>query len=88
MLDKLPETVYRVCDLLSVVTQRNGSEWRDSTLETIVAEVRSQADQLLKKLACCGSNKEALDILTTSDEALKFGTRLHLLSLLLEVHLL
>ena len=37
----LPETVYRVCDLLTVVTQRNGNQWRDRTLATIVQEVTS-----------------------------------------------
>jgi E3 ubiquitin-protein ligase HUWE1 len=38
LLDKLPETVYRVCDLLTVVTQRNGTEWRNRTLDTVVQE--------------------------------------------------
>ena len=40
LLDELPETVYRVCDLIIVVTNRNGDKWRDSMLVCLVNEVR------------------------------------------------
>ena len=39
LLDTLPETVYRVCELLIVVTQRNGQEWQNMVLSTLVTEV-------------------------------------------------
>ncbi|WAR27034.1 HUWE1-like protein [Mya arenaria] len=38
LLDMLPETVYRVCELLIVVTQRNGQEWQNMALNTLVDE--------------------------------------------------
>ncbi|KAK7483667.1 hypothetical protein BaRGS_00025100, partial [Batillaria attramentaria] len=84
LLDMLPETVYRVCDLLTVVTSRNGSDWRDRTLATIVSEVHTQARHMLEVVSSDGTNAEMVQKLTSSEEALKFGTRLHLLSLLLE----
>ena len=40
LLDTLPETVYRVCDLFLVVTQRNGIKWQKDVLSTIVQQVR------------------------------------------------
>lgn len=40
LLDTLPETVYRVCELLTVVTQRNGPEWQNMVLTSLVKEVR------------------------------------------------
>ena len=39
LLDTLPETVYRVCDLLIVVTQRNGIEWQKRIMTSLVEEV-------------------------------------------------
>ncbi|XP_076447673.1 E3 ubiquitin-protein ligase HUWE1-like isoform X2 [Babylonia areolata] len=86
LLDMLPETVYRVCDLLTVVTQRNGSQWRDKTLATIVEEVRMCCEHMLNITTnhCELSSQEVAQKLTSSEQALKFGVRLHLLSLLLE----
>ena len=43
LLDLLPETVYRVCELLIVVTQRNGQEWQNTILNTLVDEVGTVA---------------------------------------------
>ena len=39
LLDTLPETVYRVCELLTVVTQRNGQGWQNMVLTSLVKEV-------------------------------------------------
>ena len=39
LLDTLPETVYRVCELLTVVTQRNGQDWQNMVLTSLVKEV-------------------------------------------------
>lgn len=41
LLDTLPETVYRVCELLIVVTQRNGQQWQNKILTALVEEVGS-----------------------------------------------
>lgn len=39
LVDTLPDTVYRVCDLLITITKRNGDVWRDEMLDTLVADV-------------------------------------------------
>ena len=39
LVDTLPDTVYRVCDLLITITKRNGELWRDEMLDTLVADV-------------------------------------------------
>lgn len=48
LLDALPETVYRVCDLLGAVVARNGTAWRDRMLAALLQEVRSTAAALLE----------------------------------------
>lgn len=40
LLDLMPDTVYRVCDLLVTITKRNGDEWRDNMLLQLMKEVR------------------------------------------------
>ena len=41
LVDTLPDTVYRVCDLLIAITKRNGDYWRDEMLDSLVADVSS-----------------------------------------------
>lgn len=40
LLDAIPESVYRVCELISVVTARNGKKWREDALTTLTKEVQ------------------------------------------------
>ena len=40
MLDQLPESVFRVCELLVAVGHRNGHPWMFRTLVILVSEVR------------------------------------------------
>lgn len=42
LLDELPDTVYRLCDLLMTAIKRNGPEYRDLILRQVVNQV-SQA---------------------------------------------
>ncbi|XP_033745348.1 E3 ubiquitin-protein ligase HUWE1-like isoform X3 [Pecten maximus] len=85
LLDTLPETVYRVCDLLIVVTQRNGLEWQKRVLSSLVQEVQSLGQKLLSVGHVASSeesgpnNKKAFH-----PDSCKFATRLHLFSLLFE----
>lgn len=39
LLDLMPDTVYRICDLLVTITKRNGDEWRDNMLRQLIREV-------------------------------------------------
>ena len=38
ILDNVPDTVYRVCDLIVVVVKKYGDQWRDNTLLYILNE--------------------------------------------------
>lgn len=89
LLDTIPETVYRVCDLLNAVAARNGEEWICHMFRQLIEEIYLNINKLLA----------ATDPLTSSDkrtisewatqissmpEALKAATRIHLFSLLFE----
>ncbi|XP_016529138.1 E3 ubiquitin-protein ligase HUWE1 isoform X13 [Poecilia formosa] len=90
LLDELPDTVYRLCDLLMTAIKRSGPEYRDLILGQVVDQVWEAADVLIK----------AAEPLTTSDtktvsewtrqmatlpQASKLATRILLLTLLFEV---
>uniref|UniRef100_A0A3Q2Q442 E3 ubiquitin-protein ligase HUWE1 n=1 Tax=Fundulus heteroclitus TaxID=8078 RepID=A0A3Q2Q442_FUNHE len=89
LLDELPDTVYRLCDLLMTAIKRSGPEYRDLILGQVVQQVWEAADVLIK----------AAEPLTTSDtktvsewtrqmatlpQASKLATRILLLTLLFE----
>ncbi|XP_068162214.1 E3 ubiquitin-protein ligase HUWE1 isoform X9 [Antennarius striatus] len=89
LLDELPDTVYRLCDLLMTAIKRSGPEYRDLILGQVVHQVWDAADILIK----------AAEPLTTSDtktvsewtrqmatlpQASKLATRILLLTLLFE----
>lgn len=40
LLDELPDTVYRVCDLIMTAIKRNGADYRDMILKQVVNQVR------------------------------------------------
>jgi len=39
LLDTLPQSVYRVCDLLMVLTTRNGVTWQTEVLTSLISQV-------------------------------------------------
>ncbi|KAK3600176.1 hypothetical protein CHS0354_039470 [Potamilus streckersoni] len=88
LLDTLQETVYRVCDLITVVTQRNGIEWQKRVLSDLVAEVQLLAQTILSLAP--SNDTEASTAQTQADkianmpESARFATRIHLFSLLFE----
>lgn len=43
LLDELPDTVYRLCDLLMTAIKRNGPEYRDLILGQVVHQVSGQS---------------------------------------------
>uniref|UniRef100_A0AAZ3PI56 HECT-type E3 ubiquitin transferase n=1 Tax=Oncorhynchus tshawytscha TaxID=74940 RepID=A0AAZ3PI56_ONCTS len=48
LLDELPDTVYRLCDLLMTAIKRSGPEYRDLILRQVVNQVWEAADVLIK----------------------------------------
>ncbi|GFO42891.1 E3 ubiquitin-protein ligase huwe1-like [Plakobranchus ocellatus] len=79
LLDTLPETVYRVCDLLIVVMQRNGPDWQRETLGTLCKALCGLCEEMTNY-----AQDMNIDAMQNSASAQKFATRLHLLSLLAE----
>ena len=39
VLTGMPGTVFKACDVLSVVAQRNGEEWKESTMMHVLKQV-------------------------------------------------
>lgn len=46
LLDELPDTVYRVCDLIMTAIKRNGADYRDMILKQVVNQVSSQSTKI------------------------------------------
>lgn len=89
LLDTLPETVYRVCDLLIAVAQRNGDEWMRSILKQLIEEISKNVIILSKVTEpMTSSDKRSVADwaaqLTQIPEATKAATRIHVFSLLFE----
>lgn len=40
VLTGMPATVFKACDVLSAVAQRNGEEWKESTMMHILKQVQ------------------------------------------------
>lgn len=51
LLDELPDTVYRVCDLIMTAIKRNGADYRDMILKQVVNQVSSRYQRLGTKLS-------------------------------------
>ena len=82
-LDAQPQLVYKVCELLTTCVARNGESWRENMLKTLIAQIQEQATEL-SLIASQGSNPDTTEYICASSTALKFGVRLHLLTLLFE----
>lgn len=39
VLTGMPGTVFKACDVLSVVAQRNGEEWKENTMMHVLKQV-------------------------------------------------
>lgn len=86
ILDQLPETVYKICDLLITVTKRNGPIWRDEMLDTLCKEIYQCIQFLIGILVqdderCTKNYKEKSDKLVSGEMANKTAVRIHLFTL-------
>lgn len=86
ILDQLPETVYKICDLLITVTKRNGPIWRDEMLDTLCKEIYQCIQYLIGILVqdderSTKNYKEKSDKLVTGEMANKTAVRIHLFTL-------
>ena len=74
LLDTLPETVYRVTDLLMAIFARNGMEFKEKLLTQLMGEVASSVEALLK----------VADQSQEGEESARAAVRIHLFTLLFE----
>lgn len=86
ILDQLPETVYKICDLLITVTKRNGPIWRDDMLDTLCREIYQCIQYLIGILVqdderCTKNYKEKSEKLVSGEMANKTAVRIHLFTL-------
>uniref|UniRef100_A0A4W4G0E8 E3 ubiquitin-protein ligase HUWE1 n=1 Tax=Electrophorus electricus TaxID=8005 RepID=A0A4W4G0E8_ELEEL len=89
LLDELPDTVYRLCDLLMTAIKRNGPEYRDLILRQVVNQVWDAADVLIKAAVPLTTSdtktvSEWTRQMATLPQASSLATRILLLTLLFE----
>lgn len=89
LLETLPETVYRVCDLLLAVCQRNGEEWSHNMLRSLISEINTNVNKLLASTepmtsADKRSVPEWASQISQLPEAFKAANMIHLFSLIFE----
>ena len=89
LLDTLPETVYRICDLLLAVAQRNGEEWCVNMITELLQEIYKNISALIESAEPMRqydkrSVSEWASQLSQMSEATKAATRIHLYTLLFE----
>ncbi|XP_069065433.1 E3 ubiquitin-protein ligase HUWE1 isoform X1 [Pleurodeles waltl] len=89
LLDELPDTVYRVCDLIMTAIKRNGADYRDLILKQVVNQVWEAADVLIKAALPLTTSdtktvSEWVTQMATLPQASNLATRILLLTLLFE----
>lgn len=87
LLDELPDAVYRVCDLLVMISKRNGDTWRDDMLNHLVDEISDCLDYLIQSLKADSTMDDAgfsPDNCVSGPMASKTAVRIHLFTLLFE----
>lgn len=89
LMDELPSTVYRVCDLILTVAQRNGDSWCAELLKNLLADIIHNSERLLElaeplRAKDKKSVPEWLAQMRDAPEASKVAVRVHLYSLLFD----
>ena len=81
LLDTLPETVFRVTDLLMAMFQRNGTAFKETLLADLMGEVQRSVAELLAIAHEAGNTAANLAACAESRRA---AVRIHLFTLLFE----
>lgn len=89
LMDELPSTVYKVCDLILTVAQRNGESWCSSLLRHLLDDITHNSKLLLEmseplRAKDKKSFNEWTSQLKSAPEANKVAVRVHLYSLLFD----
>lgn len=89
LLDELPGTVYKICDLILTVNQRNGEKWCENLLVKLLNDIIANVKTLLELAEPMRSKdkrsfNEWTSALKNAPEAERVAVRVHLYSLLFE----
>lgn len=89
LMDELPTTVFKVCDLILTVAQRNCDNWCDTLLKHLLSDIIDNAERLLAmakplRVEDKKSFNEWTSQLRSAPEANKVANRVHLYSLLFD----
>ncbi|XP_057320129.1 E3 ubiquitin-protein ligase HUWE1-like isoform X1 [Microplitis mediator] len=82
LLDLMPDTVYRICDLLVTITKRNGEEWRDTMLRHLMRDIGELVDYLIDIAE--SPDEDAGTRLVECEQATKVAGRIYLYTLFFE----
>lgn len=87
LLDQLPDTVYKCCELLIAVAKRNGTVWFQNMIIELINEITVNISSLVRSSFIEGTDLEKsgddwANHLSTLPEARKLSSRIHLLALL------
>ncbi|XP_014203791.1 E3 ubiquitin-protein ligase HUWE1 isoform X2 [Copidosoma floridanum] len=82
LLDQMPDTVYRIRDLLVTIAKRNGTEWRDKILKQLIMEIGDLVDHL--HTISVSQDENAGTRLVECEEANKVAGRIYLYTLFFE----
>ncbi|OQV13389.1 E3 ubiquitin-protein ligase HUWE1 [Hypsibius exemplaris] len=91
LVDFAPECVFKVADLITVISKRNGSDWRVKLIKTLAKDavalatsVIQTADRFYSGEVQPPADTSAVDVLRAAPESLKLSARLHLLCILIQ----
>ena len=83
ILDILPDTVYKMCELVVTTMHRNGNSWRDQFLEIIATDIQASYRSLIELLDRSTDEKSRTIFLDDHQNSVLFSRTL-LISLLFE----
>lgn len=81
LIEVIPESVFRVCDLLVTIMKRNGRDFRDELLDLLLLEVYKISSNLLEEYL----STDNIDVLCESENAHRLTYYVHLYTLFFEV---
>lgn len=85
LVEIIPETVYKVCELLGTIMKRNGAVFRDELLDKLLLEIKESSMFILQSYGSKSSSPELLQELCESEKSLRLGYYTHLYTLFFEV---
>ncbi|KAF5283384.1 hypothetical protein FQA39_LY04760 [Lamprigera yunnana] len=85
LIEAIPETVYKVCELLGTIMKRNGPTFRDELLDQLVQSIKENCEFLLYNFHHKRNMPDALQELFESENSLRLGYYTHLYTLFFEV---